>query len=62
MKNTQNQLQCLKTNLYVLEFKHVALDKCVLNLLICPRDKQLVIVSRLNRCQQPIGSNLTDIC
>ena len=33
----------------MLELKHVALDECVLDLLICPRNEQLVIISRLNR-------------
>jgi len=33
----------------MLEFKHVALDKRVLDLLICPRDKQLVIVCCLDK-------------
>ena len=28
----------------VLKIKHVSLHKCVLNLLICPRDEKLVVV------------------
>ena len=38
----------MNINLDMLEFKHVALNKSVLNLLIRPRDKQLVIVCCLH--------------
>ena len=35
--------------LYVLKIKHVSLHKCVLNLLICPRDEKLVVVVGLKQ-------------
>jgi len=35
----------------MLEFKHVALDKRVLDLLVCPCDEQLIVVCCLQKQQ-----------